>query len=165
VSEAPPGPKAPYGKGHGVSRVALAHHGADRLLAAWADKRDFRHGYDIYGSAATPGGRFGPNFRIQDDFGELSQQWHTALAGHRNGAVVVAWDDNREGDPDIYLSWPQGDGWSDDLAVPGASGPGVQQHPAIAFDPAGRLHLAWVERAEAGGPTRLRYAVAAPDVD
>lgn len=159
ISEQPPGPKAPFGKGHGVSRVALASHGRARLLAAWADKRDFRHGYDIWGAALAADQGFGPNQRIQDDFGELSQQWHTALAGDPHGTVVAAWDDNREGHADIAISWLGPNGWSDDLLVPGASGPGEQQHPTVSFDEQGRLHLAWVQRDRPGGPTRLYYSV------
>jgi hypothetical protein len=161
ISEEPPGPPAPYGKGHGVSRVALASHGEHGLLAAWADKRDFRHGYDIWGTALQADGSFGANQKLQDDFSELSQQWHTALAGHPNGLLVAAWDDNREGNADVMISWPRQDGsWSDDLPVPVAAGPGEQVHPSIAFDAEGRLHLAWVHRDSVGGPTRLLYSVA-----
>ena len=50
ISAKPPGRNLPYGAGHGVSRVALDRVGNERLFAAWADKRDFRHGYDIWGS-------------------------------------------------------------------------------------------------------------------
>ena len=58
---------------------------------------------------------------------------------------------------DIMLSWRGADGWSDDLAVPGATGGGEQNHPAIQLDKEGNLHIAWLERATIGGPTRLRY--------
>lgn len=159
ISEEPPGANAPYGKGHGVSRVALASYGDGGMIAAWADKRRFRHGYDIWGALLDADGHFGANVRIQDDFGELSQQWHTAVAGHSDGRVVVAWEDKREGHADIALSWPEQGGWSEDLLVPVASGPGEQQHPTISFDANGRLHLAWVHRERPGGPTRLRYSV------
>lgn len=159
ISQRPPGPKAPYGKGHGTARVALAVYGDGQVLAAWADKRDFRHGYDIYGATLQDDGRFGANVRLQDDFGELSQQWHVTLAGRPDGLLVAGWDDKREGNADIMLSWSDGDAWSDDMPVPGASGPGEQQHPTLAFDATGRLHLAWMQRDQPGGPTRLRYAV------
>jgi hypothetical protein len=157
ISDDPPGPQMPYGKGHGVSRVAVGAYGAQGLLAAWADKRHFRHGYDIYGADYAPGRGFGPNERIQDDFGELARQWHAAVAGHPGGRLVVAWDDDREGTADLMLSWREAGGWSDDAPVPGASGPGEQAHPAVALDAAGNLHLAWVEREAPDGATRLRY--------
>lgn len=159
ISERPPGPSMPYGKGHGVARVALAGYGTNRALAAWADKRDFREGYDIYAAEYQAGKQslFGPNGKVQDTFGGFAQQWHTTVAGHPSGKLVVAWDDNRDGNADIMLSWREVDGWSDDLAVPGATGGGEQNHPTIQLDKEGNLHLAWLERATIGGPTRLRY--------
>ena len=159
ISERPPGPRMPYGKGHGVARVALDRYGANRALAAWADKRDFREGYDIYAADHQAGNArlFGHNGKVQDTFGGFAQQWHTAVAGHPAGRLVVAWDDNRDGDANIILSWREDDGWSDDLVVPGAAGPGEQNHPALSLDQDGNLHLAWVERATNDGPTRLRY--------
>jgi hypothetical protein len=160
VSEDPPGPQMPYGKGHGVSRVAVAAHGEDGLLAAWADKRNFREGYDVYAAEYVPAEeRFGGNARVQDAFGGLARQWHVAVAGGPGAVPVVAWDDDRDGAPDVMLSWPAGGGWSDDMPLPGASGPGEQTHPAITLDARGDLHAAWVEREYRGGPTRLRYAV------
>jgi len=162
VSEQPADRKAPYGKGHGVARVALAVHGADGVFAAWADKRDHRQGYDIFGAALRPDASAAPNQRLQDDFGGISQQWHPTLAGLPDGRLVAAWDDKREGNADLVLSWAEDGGWSDDLPVPGASGPGEQQQPAMTLDRAGRLHLAWVERDRPGGPTRLRYLVGVP---
>jgi len=159
ISERPPGPRMPYGKGHGVARVALDSYGTNRALAAWADKRDFREGYDIYAADYEGGNQslFGPNIKVQDTFGGFSQQWHTTVAGHPSGKLVVAWDDNRDGNADVILSWREDNDWSDDLVVPGAAGPGEQNHPTISLDQEGNLHLAWIERATVGGPTRLRY--------
>lgn len=156
ISEDPPGPELPFGAGHGVARVAVAPYGADRLLAAWEDKRNFRHGYDVYAAHFGPDG-FGPNERVQDDFGELSAQWHVSAAGHLDGTLVVAWTDEREGQGDILLSWYADGTWSEDLALPGASGPDEQGHPSVALDDAGNLHAAWVTRETKGGPTRIQY--------
>ena len=159
ISERPPGPSMPFGKGHGVARVALARYDNNKALAVWADKRDFREGYDIY-AADYPAGNarlFGPNIKVQDSFGEYAQQWHATVAGDADGRLVVAWDDNRDGNADIVLSWLEADEWSDDLAVPGAAGAREQNHPSIALDKEGNLHLTWIERDTVGGPTRLRY--------
>jgi hypothetical protein len=159
ISERPPGPSMPYGKGHGVARVALDRYGSNHALAAWADKRNFREGYDIYAADYQAGKEtlFGPNVKVQDSFGGFAQQWHVTVAGHPSSQLVVAWDDNRDGDANILLSWREDDGWSDDLVVPGAAGPGEQNHPAIRLDREGNLHLVWLERVTIGGPTRLRY--------
>jgi hypothetical protein len=148
-----------YGKGYGVARVALARYD-DKVLAAWADKRDFRSGYDIYSADFQPGKKqlFGANDKVQDDFGGLAEQWHTTLAGDLSGRLVVAWDDRRDGNADIVLSWLEDGGWSDDFVVPVASGAGEQNHPTIILDSSGNLHLAWIQRESVNGPTRIHYS-------
>lgn len=160
ISAAPAQRILPYGKGHGVARVALTRYGTDKVLAVWADKRDFREGYDIYAAhyQADDKNLFGSNEKVQDSFGDVAQQWHPTVAGHRSGQVVVAWDDNRDGDANIMLSWLEDNEWSDDTEVPGASGQGEQAHPSIYLDKDSNLHTVWIERSKIGGPTRLRYA-------
>ena len=162
ISEPTPGPRPPYGKGHGVTRVAMSAYGRQHILAAWADKRDFREGYDIYASHYPVVGQslFGPNQKVQDPFGGVAQQWHPTVAGHSNGTLAVAWDDDRDGQASILLSVYREEEWSDDISVPGASGEAVQNHPTLTLDSDGNLHLAWVERGTVDGPTRLRYLFA-----
>jgi hypothetical protein len=160
VSETIEQRSAVYGKGHGVSRVALAEHGKKRVLAVWADKRDFREGYDIYAADYEAGKGFGSNMLVQDDFGGVARQWHPTAAGHENGVLLVAWTDEREGNSDIVYSVYADGEWSEDIPMPGASGPGEQAHPSILIDAAGRLHVAWIERDERNGPTRLKYMTA-----
>ena len=76
---------------------------------------------------------------------------------------MAAWDDSRarwqddDERGDVMISWTLGDGWSEDMPVPGASGEGYQGSPAIHVDAAGGLHLAWIERQQMEAPTRLRY--------
>jgi hypothetical protein len=72
--------------------------------------------------------------------------------------LVVAWDDERDGDGNVMYSWLEAGEWSEDLPLPGADGAGEQTHPAITLDAQGNLHAAWVARDVVGGPTRLRYA-------
>jgi len=157
ISESRAEPKSAYGKGHGVARVALAGVGESRLVAVWADKRNYWEGYDIYAAAYLGNAKFGANTRVQDEFGDFARQWHAAIAGNAAGRLTVAWTDEREGDSDVMLSWLEEGGWSEDLPLPGASGAGHQTHPSIAMDAAGNLHAAWIERAQVNGPTRLRY--------
>jgi hypothetical protein len=157
ISEAIEQRSAVYGKGHGVARVALAGYGGDQLLAVWADKRDFREGYDIYAASYRSGQGFDANQRVQDDFGGVARQWHPTVTGHADGRLLVAWTDEREGTADILLSEYRDGEWSDDLALPGASGPGQQSQPSMVLDDAGRLHIAWVERDAPDATTRVRY--------
>jgi|GEM_PF-327033 len=154
---------AKFGRGTGVTRVALAAVGGERVAATWMDKRDFRGGYDIYAAFGDDGGRrFGANEKVQDVFGNDQPQWHPAIAATEDGRVAVVWDDPRDGSEDLWLSWKTDQGWSDDAAVAPASGPGVQSDPTIAFDRRGNLHIAWIARPTPNGPTRILYAVGQP---
>jgi hypothetical protein len=157
ISERPPGPKMPYGAGHGVARVVLGNYGTTGLFAAWADKRNFQEGYDIYGADKQGSAAFSPNVRVQDDFGGEYRQWHSTVSGHADGKLAVAWTDERDASMDIWLSWLEDGQWSEDIPIAGASGPGEQAHPSILIDGQGNLHVAWIEREKVGGTTRLRY--------
>ncbi|MEW8505351.1 MAG: hypothetical protein AB2598_01495 [Candidatus Thiodiazotropha sp.] len=159
ISEKPEGRNLPYGTGHGVSRVVLGRYGDQGAFAVWADKRNFRDGYDIWGARfGSPAQLFGNNEMVQDDFGGLAKQRHATVSGHRDGSLVVAWDDEREGDTDIVLSWHEDGEWSEDWLLPVASGEGQQGSPSIVLDAQGDLHISWIEREQIGSATRLKYA-------
>lgn len=158
VNELLPQRSQTYGRGTGVARVALAHAGGEDVIAVWDDKRDFEVGYDVY-AAASRGGAFGANQKVQDGFGDTVEQWHPAIAAHPSGLSAVVWDDDRDDSADIWLAWNTPAGWSDNLAVPGASGAGQQTSPVVVLDAQGNLHLAWIERTALDGPTRIKYAL------
>lgn len=159
LNELPPDSNPQFGRGSGVTRVALAAGPEGRVAAAWMDKRAFRGGYDIYAAVSDDGGAdFGHNELVQDMFGENTPQWHPSVAVGPKRQVAVAWDDPRDGTPDVWVSRRTGAGeWSDDIAVTPAYGPGAQSSPSIAFGADGTLHLAWVERQDDQSP-RLLYA-------
>ncbi len=146
------------GRGTGAMRPALARFG-ERLAAAWLDKRDFLSGYDVYAALTGQGEdslRFAKDQKAQDSFGDAIAQWHVAAAGNVQGDLVIAWDDDRDGTPDIWLTRLGASGFGENFTLPAASGPDAQSDPAIALDAAGNLHLAWIER-HADGTTQLRY--------
>ncbi len=146
------------GRGPGAMRAALARQDDRRLVMVWMDKRDFLSGYDVYAAFSNDGGRsFGKNQKVQDSFGDNIAQWHPAVAAYGDG-IIAAWDDDRDDTADLWLSWPEGASWSDDMKFTGASGAGVQSHPAIAIDEHGDVHVAWLDKLDLDGPTRLRYA-------
>lgn len=157
LNETSPSPSARFGRGGGVTRVALASAGDKGVAAAWMDKRDYQSGYDIYAAFMTGDCRFGANEKVQDQFADQTPQWHPAIAMLPGAEAVVAWDDTRDGDADIWLSWKASPGWSENLAVPDASGRGHQDNPVVALDAQGNLHLAWLERTQPGGPSKLMY--------
>lgn len=153
-----------YDRGSGVTRVSLAAFAEDEILAAWMDKRRGGLGYGIFAALGSDGGKvFGPDEKVHGQQGDRQPHHNPATAGNARGALVVAWDDFRRGDSDVWLSYyDENDEWSEDLAPAPASGAGEQSHPAIALDDAGRLHLLWLERAAPDAPTRLWYSLGLP---
>jgi len=148
------------GRGTGAMRIALSRVGKKGVAAIWSDKRDFLSGYDVYaafGSAVS--GQFEANQKVQDSFGDNIIQWHPAIAGNEAGQIAAVWDDDRDGTSDIWFAWPQGGGWSDNVAIPGASGAGVQVEPAIAMDKQGNVHVAWIDKIDLNAPSRVRYVM------
>jgi hypothetical protein len=149
------------GRGTGAMRPALASFGG-RLAAAWLDKRDFLSGYDVYATLSDDGGvRFAKDGKAQDSFGDSIAQWHVAAAGNRRGDLVIAFDDERDGTADIWLTPLTRTGYGENITLPATSGPGRQTDPAIALDEAGNLHLAWLDQ-DGEATTRLRYTVWPP---
>ncbi len=153
-----------YDQGSGVTRVALASFARDEVLAAWMDKRRGGAGYGIYAALGADGGAaFGPNERVHGEQGDRQPHYNPATAGNAAGDFVVAWDDYRRGDSDIWLSDYTTDlEWSSDYAPAVASGAGEQSHPSIALDAEGRLHLLWLERSDLDAPGRLYYSLGSP---
>jgi len=153
-----------YDKGSGVTRVSLASFGADEIVAAWMDKRRGGSGYGIFAALGAEGGAmFGPNEKVHGEPGDTEPHYNPATAGNPAGHFVVAWDDFRHGDSDVWLSAYNDDlEWSEDFSPEVASGAGEQTHPAVALDPAGGLHLLWIERARPDAPSRLWYSYGAP---
>lgn len=145
------------GAGTGAMRPTLAAWGERGVAAAWLDKRDFLSGYDVYLALDDGTRRFGRNFQVQDSFGDNMAQWHARIVGAADGRLLAVWDDARDGTPDVWLSEWNGKGFDDDRAVPAASGAGAQSDPTATLDAAGNLHLVWLDRDSAPGPTRIRY--------
>lgn len=144
------------GRGTGAMRPALAAHG-ENLATVWLDKRDFLSGYDVYADLGEKVPK--KNIKVQDSFGDAIAQWHPAATGNGRGDLVVAWDDDRDGTSDIWLSWltPRGE-FAENVAPPPAAGPNRQTDPVMALDGTGELHLAWVER-EPSGRSSILYSL------
>ena len=149
-----------YDRGSGVTRVSLASFAQDEILAAWMDKRRGGKGYGIFAAlGADAGESFGPNEKVHGEEGDTQPHYNPSTAGNQAGDFVIAWDDFRRGDSDIWVSAYNPDmEWSLDYAPPVASGDGEQSHPSVALDEQGNLHLVWIERAQPDGPSRLWYS-------
>ncbi|GAB4510807.1 MAG: hypothetical protein Tsb0026_13160 [Sulfuricaulis sp.] len=147
-----------YGRGNGVTRVALDVYGEDRIAATWMDKRGNHTGYDIYAAFSEDGGRhFGANELVQDSFADQYTQWHPAIAGDASGRVIVTWDDDRDDVSNIWLAWKTRDGWSTNFSPPTTSGEGDKTSPSITLDAQGNLHLIWLEQETENVPGRIMY--------
>ena len=153
-----------YDKGNGVTRVSLASFGEDEILAAWMDKRRGGNGYGIFAAlGADAGENFGPNEKVHGEEGDRQPHYNPATAGNQAGDFVIAWDDFRRADSDIWISTYSSDlEWSQDHAPSVASGSGEQSHPSIALDDQGNLHLLWIERSQQDSPSRLWYSLGRP---
>lgn len=147
------------GRGTGAMRPSLAAYGDNNIAAVWLDKRDFLSGYDVYAALSTDGGKtYGKNQKAQDSFGDTYAQWHASAVGNRMGDLVIAWDDDRDGTSDIWLTWLTPNGFAENASPAVAAGSGNQTDPVLALDETGNLHLTWIDR-NAEGLSRIRYAV------
>jgi len=146
-----------YDKGSGVTRVSIASFGEDEIVSAWMDKRR-SGGYGIFASIGSDGS-FGPNEKIHGPKGDKLPHSNPATSGNSDGIVVVAWDDYRTGDSDIWFASFDEDGeWDANFSPATASGPGEQSHASVAIDKTGGVHLIWIERETPLAPTRLWYS-------
>ena len=71
----------------------------------------------------------------------------------------MAWDDDRDETPDVWISWKIDQDWSDDFLLEPAAGEGIQTNPAIALDDDRNLHVIWLEKHEPHGPSKFYYTV------
>ncbi len=149
-----------YDKGNGVTRVSITGFGDGEVLAAWMDKRTGGKGYGIYAALGSDGGvDFGPNEKVHSKQGDQLAHYNPSVTGNEAGDFVVAWDDFRLGDSDIWLSFYNEDSeWATDFLPLPASGAGEQTHASVALDDKGGLHILWVERADSSSPSRLWYS-------
>jgi Protein of unknown function (DUF3604) len=75
-------------------------------------------------------------------------EWDPAIAADKAGRVAVAWDSYRNGNYDVYArTWSNS--WEGE--VPIAASARYEAYPSIAFDPKGRLWVAYEEGGEGWG--------------
>jgi len=115
------------------------------LFLAWEDRRSGDTNPGIWFAASGDGGATwsSPNLPVRATF---SVESNPTMAVAPNGTIYVAWEDFRNGDADIYVSWSTDAGltWrTPNVRVDDDAGAAAQTEPSVAVDPTGTVHLAW----------------------
>ncbi|MEO8604996.1 MAG: hypothetical protein ABI629_20680 [bacterium] len=122
--------------------IAAAPDGT--VHVAWADRQRQDPDTDIRATRSTVGGRrFAPSQRI-DRGGADANQWFPTLAA-AGADVLIAWQDNRLGDNDLFVARSRDRGASfapDQRADDSGADPSEQTRPHLSIDPTTRT--AWL---------------------
>ncbi len=132
--------------------LAVDPHG--RIHVAWEEGRTGSR--DIIYAYSDNGEMFSPPMRVNDDATQADQA-RPALAVGRDGTAYLAWQDNRNGDWDVYLARLANgsDTFGPNQRV-NVEPHGQQVDPAIGIDSQGRVHVVWAD--DQSGPWRVYYA-------
>jgi len=129
--------------GNGQLRPSVAMDQVGNFVISWYDDRN--GDYDIYAQMCDAAGNpIGANFRVDDDPGYNSQVVNS-VAMNASGNFVICWDDQRNGDYDVYAQrydasgTPQGANFrvNDDV------GTSQQWRVEVAMDQAGNSVICW----------------------
>ncbi len=121
----------------------VAFDKSGNFIVTWTDKRNGNS--DIYAQRfAADGTTLGNNFKINDDYGDHSQEKAT-LAIDGAGNLMVTWQDNRNGDYDIYAQMFSADGTAlnTNFKVNDNNDNSWQAEPSIAVDHSGNFIIVW----------------------
>ncbi len=108
------------------------------VWVAWQAARNGR--FEIH-AAQQVGDKFSAELTVASS---ASNEWNPAIAASSKGEVSIAWDSYRNGNYDVMLRT------MDTAGKPGAEKPVAasaryEAYPSLAYDPQGRLWIAWEE--------------------
>jgi hypothetical protein len=83
-------------------------------------------------------------------------EWDAAIAADQTGRVAIAWDSYRNGNYDVYVRTWSGNAWGEE--VPVAATARYEAYPSLAYDPGGRLWIAYEEGGRGWGKDFGAYA-------
>ncbi len=151
----PPVAVAPSSPGHEARAPQIAVDGRGRVLVVWEDVRGAGRHPDLHAVYRLPDGSWSEPQRVNDDPGDAPQTRPHLSAGA--GGAVVAWEDGRNGDGDIYAAWLalESDRWSANVRVNQDRGDAQQAEPRVALDRQGNTVVVW---------TDYRTGVTAPEI-
>jgi hypothetical protein len=121
----------------------IAIDGSGNFVITWEDYRSYDH--DIYAQRYnSSGGPLGSNFKVNDDAGTTEQEY-PAIAMDGSGNFVITWEDERNGNKNIYAQrydFP-GNPLGSNFKVNDDAGSSFHWHPAIAIDGSGNFVITW----------------------
>ncbi|MBN1844924.1 MAG: fibronectin type III domain-containing protein [Sedimentisphaerales bacterium] len=124
------------------SRPALAIDPEDRVYVAWQDNR--RGNWDIYLRYLEGGKIWSSEISLRDDPQDSADQTQPRLAVDGTGLVSVVWQDERNGNPDIYLAQSSNRFTSHTVSAV-CQHAAVQSAPAIAVDSQNAVYVLWTD--------------------
>jgi hypothetical protein len=145
VTGAVPGPAVQISKelGSDIGPVAAT----DSKGNVWVAWQGWRNGRARIFAATLDGDRFGAASPVSQSAGN---EWNPAIAAAPDGRVTVAWDSYRNGNYDVFMRTASGrGGWGPETAVAATSR--YEAYPSLAYDPTGRLWMAYEEGGRAWG--------------
>ena len=122
---------------------AVATDGSGNFVLAWTDTRNGNG--DIYAQRYnSSGSSSGSNFRVNDNTGS-SHQEYPAISMDGSGSFIIAWQDYRNGNWDIYSQRYNSTGLpvGSNSRVNEDAGNSNQKSPAVSSDRSGRFVIAW----------------------
>ncbi|HAB53531.1 MAG: hypothetical protein A3K31_06260 [Ignavibacteria bacterium RIFOXYA12_FULL_35_25] len=134
---------------------SIALDGIGNFVIAWHDYRN--NNYDIYYQRYNSIGiAQGVNTKVNDD-AEANGQYDASIAMDDVGNFVIAWDDNRNNNYDIYYQRYNSIGIAQGIntKVNNDTGTDGQYYPSIAMDGVGNFVIVWLDN---------RYVLYKPDV-
>ncbi|MBN2089781.1 hypothetical protein JW964_09210, partial [candidate division KSB1 bacterium] len=123
---------------------AIAVDGSGNFVVVWEDYRNGNR-RDIYGQRySSSGAKQGTNFLVNYNSGSLGQ-YSPAIAVDGSGNFVVVWEDDRNGNSDIYGQRYSSSGAKQDtnFLINDVSGSIYQGRPEIVVDGSGNFVVVW----------------------
>ena len=139
VAAGRPGPVIQISKEPGADiDPAAATDAQGNVWVAW---QGWRNGRARIFAAWLDGDRFTAPSVVSQSAGN---EWNPAIAAAPDGRVTIAWDSYRNGNYDVFLRTASGRGsWGAETAV--ADTARYEAYPSLAYDPSGRLWVAYEE--------------------
>ncbi len=128
------------------SYPSIAADDSGNIVVVWQEVLNSES--NIYGRRFTDKGLFlGHNFKVNKD-SSVAGQFLPCVAANGQGNFVVVWEDERNGNYDIYGQRynPEGAAVNGNFKINTDSGDGVQAAPAVAINSSGRFIVVWQDK-------------------